>query len=132
MVSSTVPYELSLASVNSCSPGLILQTAKGWELGGTCQPYVFCLLLIPAGFHSNTLLLWTQIPKEEIKKSNKYRIKSPPDLQSKFELQQKAKKAKKAETEAAQKDKERGEEVVMVSKQGPAHSKLQEQMLRHR
>ncbi|XP_071670387.1 dynein regulatory complex subunit 7 isoform X3 [Patagioenas fasciata] len=54
-----------------------------------------------------------EVPKEEIKKSNKYRIKSPPDLQSKFELQQKAKKAKKAETEAAQKDKERGEEVVM-------------------
>ncbi|XP_064885289.1 dynein regulatory complex subunit 7 isoform X4 [Columba livia] len=55
----------------------------------------------------------TPVPKEEIKKSNKYRIKSPPDLQSKFELQQKAKKAKKAETEAAQKDKERGEEMVM-------------------
>ncbi|XP_064885284.1 dynein regulatory complex subunit 7 isoform X2 [Columba livia] len=54
-----------------------------------------------------------EVPKEEIKKSNKYRIKSPPDLQSKFELQQKAKKAKKAETEAAQKDKERGEEMVM-------------------
>ncbi|XP_065497077.1 dynein regulatory complex subunit 7 isoform X2 [Caloenas nicobarica] len=50
-----------------------------------------------------------EVPKEEIKKSNKYRIKSPPDLQSKFKLQQ---KAKKAETEAAQKDKERGEEKV--------------------
>lgn len=115
MVSYRVPYKVSLASLNSCSPGLILQTAKGWELGGTCQPYIFSLLLIPAGFHSNTLLLWRQVPKEEIKKSNKYRIKSPPDLQSKFELQQKAKKAKKAEAEAAQKDKERGEEKVMVS-----------------
>ncbi|NXS43857.1 DRC7 protein, partial [Balaeniceps rex] len=49
-----------------------------------------------------------EVPKEGMKKSNKYRVKPPPDLQSKFELQQEAKK--KAETEAAQKNKEREEE----------------------
>jgi len=70
--------------------------------------------LISAGFHSNTLLLWRQVPKEERKKSsNKYKVKPPPDLQSKFELQQEAKKA--AEGEAARKNKERGEEKVTVS-----------------
>ncbi|XP_032848732.2 dynein regulatory complex subunit 7 isoform X3 [Tyto alba] len=52
-----------------------------------------------------------QVPKEGIKKSNKYRVKPPPDLQSKFELQQEAKK--KAETEAAQKNKEREDEKVL-------------------
>mgnify|MGYP001855971702 CR=1 FL=1 len=41
-----------------------------------------------------------------MKKSNKYRVKSLPDMHSKFELQQEAKK--KAETEATEK-KERGE-----------------------
>ncbi|NXQ95038.1 DRC7 protein, partial [Sagittarius serpentarius] len=51
-----------------------------------------------------------EVPKEGMKKSNKYRVKPPPDLQSKFELQQEAKK--KAETEAAQKNKEREEEKV--------------------
>ncbi|NXJ32559.1 DRC7 protein, partial [Ciconia maguari] len=56
-----------------------------------------------------------EVPKEEIKKSNKYRVKPPPDLQSKFELQQEAKK--KAETEAAHKNKERdGEKVMEVEK----------------
>ncbi|NXN23966.1 DRC7 protein, partial [Nycticryphes semicollaris] len=45
-----------------------------------------------------------QKPKERMKKSNKYRVKSPPDLQSKFEFQQ---EAKKAETEAAGKNKEK-------------------------
>ncbi|KAF1462071.1 Dynein regulatory complex subunit 7, partial [Pygoscelis antarcticus] len=50
-----------------------------------------------------------EVPKEGMKKSsNKYRVKPPPDLHSKFELQQEAKK--KAETEAAQKNKEREEE----------------------
>ncbi|NXX55520.1 DRC7 protein, partial [Scopus umbretta] len=49
-----------------------------------------------------------EVPKQGMKKSNKYRVKPPPDLQSKFELQQEAKK--KAETEAAQKTKEREEE----------------------
>ena len=103
-----------MASLNSCSPGPILQTAKDWELGGTCKPYVFSLLLISAGFHSDTLLLRRQVPKEGMKKSsNKYRVKPPPDLQSKFELQQEAKK--KAETEAAQKIKEGEEEKVTVS-----------------
>lgn len=48
-----------------------------------------------------------------MKKSNKYRVKSPPDLQSKFELQQEAKKV--AETGAAQKNKEGEEEKVTVS-----------------
>ncbi|NWQ91147.1 DRC7 protein, partial [Burhinus bistriatus] len=53
-----------------------------------------------------------EVPKEGTKrKSNKYRIKPPPDLQSKFELQQEAKK--KAEIEAAQKNKEREEKNVM-------------------
>ncbi|XP_075571723.1 dynein regulatory complex subunit 7 [Pelecanus crispus] len=52
-----------------------------------------------------------QVPKEGMKKSsNKYRVKPPPDLQSKFELQQEAKKV--AETEAAQKNNEREEEKV--------------------
>ncbi|NXA25534.1 DRC7 protein, partial [Ibidorhyncha struthersii] len=54
-----------------------------------------------------------EVPKERMKKSNKYRVKPPPDLQSKFELQQEAKKA--AETEAAQKKKE-GEEEKEVEK----------------
>ncbi|NXV82045.1 DRC7 protein, partial [Atlantisia rogersi] len=49
-----------------------------------------------------------EVPKEELKKrSGKYRFKSPLDLQSKFELQQ---EAKKAEAEAAQKNKEREKE----------------------
>ncbi|KFQ81942.1 Coiled-coil domain-containing protein lobo, partial [Phaethon lepturus] len=52
----------------------------------------------------------TPVPKEETKKSNKYRVKPPPGLQSKFELKQEAKT--KAETEAAQKNKERKEEKV--------------------
>ncbi|XP_021263685.1 dynein regulatory complex subunit 7 [Numida meleagris] len=47
-----------------------------------------------------------EVPKEEVKKSNKYRVKSLPDMHSKFELQQEAKK--KAETEATLK-KEREE-----------------------
>ncbi|NXC50715.1 DRC7 protein, partial [Penelope pileata] len=50
-----------------------------------------------------------EVPKEEVKMRDKYRIKPLPDMQSKFELQQEAKK--KAEAEAAQK-KERGEEKV--------------------
>ncbi|NXL51043.1 DRC7 protein, partial [Podilymbus podiceps] len=56
-----------------------------------------------------------EVPKEEMKKSsNKYRVKPPPDPQSKFELQQCAKR--KAETEAAQKNKEREEKVMEVEK----------------
>ncbi|NXH75118.1 DRC7 protein, partial [Hydrobates tethys] len=55
-----------------------------------------------------------EVPKEMTKSSNKYRVKPPPDLQSKFELQQEARK--KAETEAAQKNKERQEEVTEVEK----------------
>lgn len=57
----------------------------------------------------------------------KYRIKPLPDMQSKFELQQEAKKA--AAIEAAQKDKERDKKV---SKQGPPHCKLQGQEMRYR
>lgn len=102
-----------MASLNSSSAGPTLHTAEGWGLGGTCKPYIFSLLLISAGFHSNTLLLRRQVPKERMKKSNKYRVKSPPDLQSKFELQQEAKKV--AETGAAQKNKEGEEEKVTVS-----------------
>ncbi|KAM6123728.1 dynein regulatory complex subunit 7 [Phoenicopterus ruber ruber] len=49
-----------------------------------------------------------EVPKEEMK--SKYRVKPPPDLQSKFELQQEAKKV--AKPEAAQKNKEREEEKV--------------------
>ncbi|NWY56077.1 DRC7 protein, partial [Chionis minor] len=61
-----------------------------------------------------------EVPKEEMKrKSNKYRVKPPPDLQSKFELQQEAKKV--AEMEAAQKHKGR-EEDVEVEK--PEHDPL--------
>uniref|UniRef100_A0A8B9ZDY0 Dynein regulatory complex subunit 7 n=1 Tax=Anas platyrhynchos TaxID=8839 RepID=A0A8B9ZDY0_ANAPL len=52
-----------------------------------------------------------EVPKEITKMPNKYRVKSLPDLQSKFELQQEAKK--KVETEATHKNKERGEEEVM-------------------
>lgn len=89
-----------------------MQTAKGWELGGTCKPQIFSLLLISAGFPSNTLLLWRQVPKEK-KKSSKYRVKPPPDLQSNFELQQEARKV--AGTEAAQKKVGREEEKVPVS-----------------
>ncbi|NXT76105.1 DRC7 protein, partial [Zapornia atra] len=56
-----------------------------------------------------------EVPKEELKKrSSEYRLKSALDLQSKFELQQEAKK--KAEAEAAQKTKEREEEKVLVRK----------------
>ncbi|KAM6324920.1 dynein regulatory complex subunit 7 [Podargus strigoides] len=51
-----------------------------------------------------------EAPKEGMKKSSKYRLKPPPDLQIKFELQEA--EAKKAETEAAQKNKEREEEKV--------------------
>ncbi|NXU54706.1 DRC7 protein, partial [Turnix velox] len=60
-----------------------------------------------------------EVPKKEMKKPNKYRVKPPPDLQSKFELWQEAKK--KAETEAAQKNKE-GEEEKEVEK--PEHDPL--------
>ncbi|NXN50742.1 DRC7 protein, partial [Rynchops niger] len=62
-----------------------------------------------------------EVPKEGMKKSNKYRVKPPPDLQSKFELQQEAKK--KAETEAAQKNKEREEEKV-TEVEKPEHDPL--------
>ncbi|KAM6064689.1 dynein regulatory complex subunit 7 isoform 2-T2 [Theristicus caerulescens] len=62
-----------------------------------------------------------EVPKEEVKKSNKYRVKPPPDLQSKFELQQEAKK--KAETEAAQKNEEREEEKV-TEVEKPKHDPL--------
>lgn len=85
-----------------------MQTAKCWELGGTCNPYIYFLLLISPGFHSNTLLL--QVPEEE--DPNKYRIKYPSEPQSQFELQQKAKKEE--ETESTQEE-EREEEVVEVS-----------------
>ncbi|KAM6057638.1 dynein regulatory complex subunit 7 isoform 2-T2 [Chlamydotis macqueenii] len=51
-----------------------------------------------------------EVPNEEMKKLSKYRVKPPPNLQSKFELQQEAKK--KAEIEAAQKNKEKEEEKV--------------------
>ncbi|NWX48082.1 DRC7 protein, partial [Steatornis caripensis] len=61
-----------------------------------------------------------EVPKEGVKKSNKYRVEPPPDLQSKFELQQEAKAA--AETEPAQKNKEREEKVMDVEK--PEHDPL--------
>ncbi|NXI66274.1 DRC7 protein, partial [Anseranas semipalmata] len=62
-----------------------------------------------------------EVPKEEVKKSNKYRVKSPPDLQSKFELQQVAKK--EAETDATHKNEERGEEKV-TEVEKPMHDPL--------
>lgn len=102
-----------------------MQTDKCWKLGGTCKPYIYFLLLISAGFHSNTLLL--QVPEEE--DPNKYRIKYPLEPQSKFELQQKAKKEEETEPEQ---EEEREEEVVTVSKQGPPSCELQEGELRHR
>ncbi|NXS51480.1 DRC7 protein, partial [Brachypteracias leptosomus] len=54
--------------------------------------------------------------EEMKKKPNKYRVKPPPDLQSKFELQQEAKK--KAQTEAARKNEE-GEEEKEADKPKP-------------
>uniref|UniRef100_A0A669QUB1 Dynein regulatory complex subunit 7 n=1 Tax=Phasianus colchicus TaxID=9054 RepID=A0A669QUB1_PHACC len=60
-----------------------------------------------------------EVPKEEVKKSNKYRVKPPPDMHSKFELQQEAKK--KAETEATEK-KEREERGMEAEE--PAHDHL--------
>lgn len=75
------------------------------------------------------MLLWRQVPKEITKKPNKYRVKSSLDLQSKFELQQEAKK--KAETEATHKNKERGEEKVMVSYKVHPTLNLQYQKSRH-
>ncbi|NXX73850.1 DRC7 protein, partial [Urocolius indicus] len=54
-----------------------------------------------------------EVPKEEIKKS-KYRVKPPPDLRSKFELQQEAKK--KAKAEAAQNMEETEEKVKVMEK----------------
>ncbi|XP_047924905.2 dynein regulatory complex subunit 7 isoform X4 [Anser cygnoides] len=62
-----------------------------------------------------------EVPKEIMKKSNKYRVKSSPDMQSKFELQQEAKK--KAETEATHKNEERGEEKV-TEVEKPTHDPL--------
>ncbi|KAM8984279.1 dynein regulatory complex subunit 7 isoform 4-T6 [Ara ararauna] len=59
----------------------------------------------------------TQVPKEEVKK--KYRIKPLPDMQSKFELQQEAKKA--AAIEAAQKNKERDKKEAEKPKREPLH-----------
>uniref|UniRef100_A0A8B9GPP9 Dynein regulatory complex subunit 7 n=1 Tax=Amazona collaria TaxID=241587 RepID=A0A8B9GPP9_9PSIT len=58
-----------------------------------------------------------EVPKEEVKK--KYRIKPVPDMQSKFELQQEAKKA--AAIEAAQKDKERDKKEAGKLKREPLH-----------
>ncbi|XP_026712561.1 dynein regulatory complex subunit 7 isoform X2 [Athene cunicularia] len=55
-----------------------------------------------------------QVPKKGMKKSNKYRVKPPPDMQSKFELQQEAKN--KAEIVAARENKEGEEEVMEVEK----------------
>ncbi|XP_009892805.1 PREDICTED: coiled-coil domain-containing protein lobo homolog [Charadrius vociferus] len=60
-----------------------------------------------------------EVPKEGMKKSNKYRVKPPPDLQSRFELQQAAKKV--AETEAAQKNKEGEEKEVEKPEHDPLY-----------
>ncbi|NXE11065.1 DRC7 protein, partial [Lophotis ruficrista] len=60
-----------------------------------------------------------EVPKEEIKKLSKYGVKPPPDLQSKFELQQEAKK--KAEIEAAQMNEEKEEEKEVEK---PKHDPL--------
>uniref|UniRef100_A0A8C6IQF0 Dynein regulatory complex subunit 7 n=1 Tax=Melopsittacus undulatus TaxID=13146 RepID=A0A8C6IQF0_MELUD len=61
--------------------------------------------------------LETQVPKEEVK--SKYRITPLPDMQSKFELQQEAKKA--AAIEASQKDKERDKKEAGKPKREPLH-----------
>lgn len=97
-----------MASLNFCSPGAILQTAKCWELGVTCKPYIYFLLLISAGFHSNTLLLQEPVKEDP----NKYRIKYPLEPKSQFELQQKAKEEEEAKSTQ---EEEREEEVVEVS-----------------
>ncbi|NWH77600.1 DRC7 protein, partial [Piaya cayana] len=55
-----------------------------------------------------------EVPKEEMKKSSKYTVKPPPDLQYQSELQQEAQK--KAETEAVQKSKETEEKIMEVEK----------------
>ncbi|NXY49935.1 DRC7 protein, partial [Ceuthmochares aereus] len=54
-----------------------------------------------------------EVPKEEMKKSSKYTVKPPPDLQYQLELRQEAQK--KAETEAVLKSKET-EEIMEVEK----------------
>uniref|UniRef100_A0A8C8B725 Dynein regulatory complex subunit 7 n=1 Tax=Otus sunia TaxID=257818 RepID=A0A8C8B725_9STRI len=106
------------------SPTTILKYQRG-----NCFDFsvLLCSMLIGAGYDAycvhgyatremctldRTLELCPlQVPKKGMKKSNKYRVKPPPDLQSKFELQQEAKK--KAEIEAAQENNEREEEKVM-------------------
>ncbi|NXP12136.1 DRC7 protein, partial [Thinocorus orbignyianus] len=58
-------------------------------------------------------------PKERMKKSNKYRVKPPPELQSKFEFQQ---EAKAAETEGAEQNKEKQvDEELEKPKRDPLH-----------
>ncbi|XP_062442550.1 dynein regulatory complex subunit 7 [Rhea pennata] len=47
-----------------------------------------------------------EVPKQEEKKSSKYRVKPPPDLQSKFELQQEAKKEAQEKKERKEEEKE--------------------------
>ncbi|NXS95586.1 DRC7 protein, partial [Jacana jacana] len=59
-------------------------------------------------------------PKERMKKSTKYKVKSPPDLQSKFEFQQ---EAKRAENEAAEKNKEKQVDKFMELEK-PKHDPL--------
>ncbi|NWX91655.1 DRC7 protein, partial [Nothoprocta pentlandii] len=63
-----------------------------------------------------------EVPKEGEKKSSKYRLKPPPDLQSKFELQQEAKK--QAETAAARDKMERKEEAKATEMEKPKRDPL--------
>ncbi|KAM8799435.1 dynein regulatory complex subunit 7 [Eudromia elegans] len=63
-----------------------------------------------------------EVPIEGKKKSSKYRVKPPPDLQSKFELQQEAKK--EAETAAAREKVERKEEAKATEMEKPKRDPL--------
>ncbi|XP_053935138.1 dynein regulatory complex subunit 7 isoform X2 [Cuculus canorus] len=60
-----------------------------------------------------------EVPKEEMKKSSKYTVKPPLDLQYQSELQQEAQK--KADTEAVQKSEEREEKEVEKPERDPLH-----------
>ncbi|NWJ00444.1 DRC7 protein, partial [Crypturellus undulatus] len=60
-----------------------------------------------------------EVPKKGEKKPSKYKVKPPPDLQSKFELQQEAKK--EAETAAAREGVERKEEEMEKPKRDPLY-----------
>ncbi|NWU89345.1 DRC7 protein, partial [Upupa epops] len=123
------PLESPLAPPKSLySPTTILKYQRG-----NCFDFsiLLCSMLIGAGYDAycvhgyathkictldETLELCPllrkpeKVPKEE-KLSSKYRVRPPPDMQSKFELQQESRKA--SESEGPQKYMEQEEEVIM-------------------